>query len=525
MEARLICALLFGTTVWADSYPRQTGLDIEHYAFHVSLHDDTDRIEGETKVTVRFRRAGVPELILDLVSTMKVNGVGLDGRPLRFTHVQDQLRIQFDSTAEAGAVRSVVVRYRGEPAAGLRIGPNLYGERSFFSVHWPNLAHHWLPLIDHPYDKATSEFLITAPSHYQVVANGLLQEITDLGDGRRLTHWKQSVAIASWLNAVAVAPFSMRSAGTVRGVALTNWVYRQDGDKGSVTFEPARKSIEFLSDYLGPYPFEKLANVQAAGFSGGTEYASVIFYGEERVTDKPATKLVNHEIAHQWFGNSVTENDWDDVWLSEGFATYFTLLQIEHSEGRDAFVAGLQQSRSAVAKLLKTLPDAPVIHRNLTDMSKVLNRLIYEKGAWTLHMLRGMVGNEVFRDGVRDYYERFRGGNASTADFQRVMEAHSGVALGWFFDQWLRRGGMPAVEWRWRYDAEIKGIRIRIEQTQGGEAYRFPLEVGVDGETVARVEVRKREEEFVVPAEKAPREIRLDPKLWILFSSSEISGR
>ena len=106
--------------------------------------------------------------------------------------------------------------------------------------------------------------------------------------------------------------------------------------------EPAREAIEFYSEHIGPYPYEKLANVAAAGINGGTEHASAIFYGEKRRPRCPATGLVAHEIAHQWFGDSVTEWDWDDVWLSEGFATYFTLLFTEHYAGRDAFVAGLE---------------------------------------------------------------------------------------------------------------------------------------------------------------------------------------
>ena len=108
----------------------------------------------------------------------------------------------------------------------------------------------------------------------------------------------------------------------------------------------------------------------------------------------PATALVAHEIAHQWFGDAVTERDWDDVWLSEGFATYFTLLFTEHDAGRDAFVAGLKASRTRAIATEKSLPGVSVIHDNLADMSKVLNQLVYQKGGWVLHMLRGVIGTE-----------------------------------------------------------------------------------------------------------------------------------
>src|SRR5687767_14263666 len=164
--------------------------------------------------------------------------------------------------------------------------------------------------------------------------------------------------------------------------------------------------MSFFVTEIGPYPYEKLANIQATGFSGGTEYASAIFYGEKGVN--AGRGPVVHEIAHQWFGNSVTERDWDDVWLSEGFATYFTLLFTEHDGGRDAFVAGLQRSRGDVLKLEARFPDTPIIHRNLDDMRRVLNGLVYEKAGWVLHMLRAEVGTATFWSAIRDYYRKYR---------------------------------------------------------------------------------------------------------------------
>ena len=317
-------------------------------------------------------------------------------------------------------------------------------------------------MVDHPSDKATSEFLIDAPAHYQVVANGLLEEEIDLGDGRRLTHWKQSVPIASWLNAIGVAQFASHHAGIVKGVPLQTWVFHQDREPVIPALEqPGRRVLEFYSEHVGPYSYEKLAGVQAAGVSGGTEHASAIFYGERNVSGRGVTNLVAHEVAHQWFGDSVTERDWDDVWLSEGFATYFTLLFLEHDSGRDAFVAGLKRSRDIVFATESRNPSLAVIHDNLADMRRVLNRLVYQKGGWMLHMLRGELGTDTFWAGIRDYYRRYRDRNASTDDFRRVMEESSGKDLSWFFQQWLKRAGSPELEGSWRFSPEDKPPRDR----------------------------------------------------------------
>ena len=177
-----------------------------------------------------------------------------------------------------------------------------------------------------------------------------------------------------------------------------------------------------------------------------------------------------HEIAHQWFGDSVTERDWDDVWLSEGFATYFALLFTEHDEGRDAFAHELQRSRATVLQLEQKLPDTPVVHRNLADMTKVLNNLVYQKGGWVLHMLRQEVGNEHFGTAIREYYRRYRDANASTADLRAVFEQVSGKPLDWFFTQWLNRPGAPKLEGSWRYDAARKQVEITLTQSQPGDA-------------------------------------------------------
>jgi aminopeptidase N len=519
----------------ADNYPRQTGVDAIHYVFRLTLSDDTDEIVGETTAELRFTRGGVAEASLDLASAangkgMTVSDVTADGKSLAFTHEKNRLRWPLDPPPKENERRTFIVKYRGVPAAGLRIGPNKYKERTFFSHNWPDKARQWLPVIDHPYDKATSEFIVTAPAKYQVVANGLLQEVDDLADGKRRTHWKQSVPIAAWLNALGVARFAVKHTGPVKGVPLQVWVYPQDRDAGIPALEaPARKAIEFFSEAVGPYPYEKLANVQAAGLGGGMELASSIFYGESSIYGGRVPALVAHEIAHQWFGDSVTEKDWDDVWLSEGFATYFALLYAEHYDGREAFVRGLKQSRDTVLRFDRQgesrSPRLAILHDNLTDTNRILNQLVYQKGGWTLHMLRGQVGTDPFWAGIRDYYKRFRDGNATTDDLRQVMEKQSGQDLAWFFKQWLKRPGSPVVDGTWHYDAAAKKVVVELTQKQSGDPYRFSLEVGLtfDGAAVPKVvkiEQTKARQTFELDAETEPATVVLDPSTWVLMQAT-----
>jgi aminopeptidase N len=200
-----------------DTYPRQPGIKVEHYAFALELTDANDEIRGETTVTIRFTKDGLTSFFLDLATP--ANGKGMtttavlsDSVPLRYNHVANRLTITLPRPSKASELERFIVRYHGIPADGLRMGVNKYNERVFFSWNWPDKAREWLPMIDHPSAKATSEFIVTAPEKYSVVADGLLQSEVSLGDGRKQTHWKQTPAATTGLN----KPNELR----------TNWVNR-----------------------------------------------------------------------------------------------------------------------------------------------------------------------------------------------------------------------------------------------------------------------------------------------------------
>lgn len=513
----------------ADTYPRQPGIDIQHYRFQIELRDDVDAIAAEATVTVRFAAEGVKEIKLDLASAdqgkgMTIESVASGGKAVPYEHKDGKVAIA--DAGKPGETRDYTIKYRGIPASGLRIGANKFGERTFFSDNWPDKARQWLPTVDHPYDKATSEFVVTAPARYQVVSNGLLIEEVDLGDGRRTTHWKESVPIASWLNALGVAQFASRHSGSVGGVPVEVWSYHQDAERGRVAFEgPARDVLKFYVETFGPFSYEKLGNVEVAGISGGMELASAIFYGERSVDGRPATDLVAHEVAHQWFGDAVTERDWDEVWLSEGFATYGDYLYTEHSRGRPAMAARLARARSTVLAFEAKNPAMAVIRDNYADGARFPNPLVYQKGAWTLHMLRKRVGDAKFFEGLRLYYRRHRDGSATTDDFRRAMEEASGQPLGPFLDGWLRRPGSPIVRGTWRYDAGRKAVVLDLQlqgpPVAGGE---LPVEVGigVEGRPGLRVEpvvLTGGPQSWTIAVEGPVTSVVLDPATWVLMDA------
>lgn len=293
---------------------------------------------------------------------------------------------------------------------------------------------------------------------------------------------------------------------------------------------PTRRALDFFEDHVGPFAYEKLANVASPATGGGMEAATAIMYNERMVSGERSTRLRNvviHEIAHQWFGNAVTESDWDDVWLSEAFATYFTLVFIEHAYGRDELVDGLRSAAQRVWTWYDEHPDYRVVHDNLADMSRVTSVATYQKGAWVLHMLRKRLGDEAFWAGIRAYYARHMNRNASTEDFRRAMEEHSGVALERFFGQWLYEGGNPRLQGTWTYVPSARAVTVELTQVQEhGPVYELLLDVGVytEGEALPRietVELTDRHERFTIPvdipADEEPADVRLDPDAWTLF--------
>jgi aminopeptidase N len=338
--------------------------------------------------------------------------------------------------------------------------------------------------------------------------------------------------------------------GDYRGIALSSWTYPQERDAGFKAFQAHTQPVlEFFTDRIGPYSYKKLAQVQANGVGGGMELASSIFYGYG--ANGPGRQLIAHEMAHQWFGDAATESDWDDVWLSEGFATYFALLYTEFADGRDAFLEGVRRSKTSALNYAIANPTSTIVHNNLADISRVIanNAQIYQGGAQVLHNIRGVIGTETFWAGIRLYYRRFQDSNATTADLRRAFEEAcaeaaarcpaDGKDLSWLFTQLLNRGGALQVQGTWSYDATAKQIQVTLEQTQTTGLYRMPIELVVRSTSPAGpgrgrgagavpqvvstsrlMQLTQQRQSFTFPSETEPASVELDPNAWIVMRAT-----
>ena len=510
------------------------GIDVLHYDLTLDLPERGREIAGRAVITAR-RTGPVDTLRLDLIG-LRVDSVLVNGTAMRFR--RDSARVHVPLARGADSV-DVVVRYGGVPADGLIIRDTL-GRWTAFGDNWPDRARHWIPSVDHPSDKATVRWTVRAPSALRVVANGDIVEETPLDSagmpGRTLTRWEMTQPIATYLMVVGVARMAMYDLGpTACGLAerpgcvsQAVYVYPEARDFLPGPFAQAGAIVEYFARLVGPYPYDRLAHLQSTTRYGGMENATAIFYSDGAFRRRSlGVGLVAHETAHMWFGNAVSVRDWPHLWLSEGFATYWTQLWAEESHGDSAFRAGMEGIRRQITRA-DVVAQRPVIDTAQTNLNALLNANSYQKGGFVLHMLRSQLGDSAFLGGIRSYYEKYRHGNADSDDLRRELETASGRELGWFFDQWLRRPGFAELTAAWSYDPGRRRVLVDVRQGTRFAPYRFPLTVEVrtaDGRTArATVEMpATAQARLEVPIELSARPARVvfDPDVELLATITQ----
>lgn len=503
----------------------QSGQDMLHYRFEIRVSDASDTVYGRAVVTAK-PGPGALQLVLQLASInprgrgMKVKAVSSGGQSLSFIHRNDSVLIDLVNPGDAASPLSFELVYQGIPADGLIISRNLHGDRSYFSDNWPDRAHQWIPCVDRPDDKASFEFVVTAPVVNRVISNGVLLSAGPADSGYYRTHWQEKIPLSTKIMAIGIARFAVKEYGdSPAGIPVSAWSYPQDSSLVFRNFAPASAILRFFSGYVGPFPFAKLANVQSRTIFGGMENAGAIFYDESTsASSQSIESLLAHEIAHQWFGDMASEKKFAHLWLSEGFATYLTHLYSEFRYGPDSLRSEMKADRYSVIEFSRS-GKRPVVD-SVSSFRRLLNANSYQKGSWILHMLRRQLGDSVFRRIIRRYYAGYAGGNADTRDFQQICQQESGSDLSWFFDQWLFRAGQPKLSISWKYEAARKRIRVQISQGQDS-LFRFPLDIEVRAAGGKRIrqtlQVSRPVQVFYLATRFRPLQLVADPGVSLLF--------
>src|ERR1043166_6856715 len=527
-----VAALLFFLALSAHAQRQERsvqGWKPIHYDVELNFDDQLSGFtSARTRISVEVLSPTLDMVDLDF-GDLPIDSVLISEKPAQFQRTSETLNVMLAAAAKRGDKFAITVSYHGHPKDGLIFAKDRDGNPSATGDNWPNRVHYWIPSLDHPSAKATVSFSISAPQRYEVTANGKFITLT----GNAVTsHWKfaEAKAIPPYCMIVALNQGAVINA-PYQPVPLLYNVPQKDRGYAPKGFSPAGPALSFFSQTIAPYPYERLALIIGATRFGGMENSSAIVFTSTLLDLRPDEKMsprfgiptriedvVAHEIAHQWFGDSVTESTWADLWLSEGFATYFAALFIQKHEGQQAFETYMTDASEAAIKFEKTKP-IPIHDRETEKLFDLLNANNYQKGAWVLHMLRARLGDDVFFRAIRSYYQKHREATANTDDLREAFEQASGKSLRSFFARWVYGSGHPQYELTWRWQPKQKGVGIQLKQSQSGEAFHDPVPVVITtnaGTMTADVTpASKTYVQFVRSSEK-PLRIEVDPNNTLL---------
>jgi aminopeptidase N len=493
-------------------------IDVVSYTLTMNIDFAAQRINARCDVGLRSTVAGLGSFALDFIG-LSVSGVWEDGeRQVSFVTGDGVIEITPSSPLAAGEERVYAISYSGSPQRGMYFRSTNNGICYTFTE--PEDSRYWFPCRDLPADKADwYRAQITAPAAFLVAGNGTLESVISNGDGTRTHSYHMAQPVSTYLISLAVSNFATISQTASGGLPLTHYVYPSHYNLALFDWANVPAMIDFYSDVYIDYPFESYGMAMAP-LGGAMEHQTMTTFGQALVNgNRRFEPVVAHELAHQWWGDMVTCRTWAEIWLNEGFATYFDALFTEDFYGPEAFREQMADNRRSYFN-----GEAGGEGRfPIYDPEYMWGVTVYEKGAWILHMLRQVLGTSAWQEGIRVYAQRHRFGTASTPDLIAAFQDVSGSDLGWFFDQWVYQAGYPVFKYtHGGYPAAEGGYTMTIalrQVQQNAPLFRMPLEVGVTtaaGTSLHRVEVSGEYSSFELDLDGPPADVVIDPEVWAL---------
>jgi len=517
------------------NYPPDRIVDYLHMTLDMRFEDLEQRRFTATE-TLRFAPIGNPAkaITLDAVG-LDIASVTLDGEPVEHYSDGEQLTLRFDPALAVGRPREVVIQYTCDnPTRGMTFTPSSSDVSDYTAeVHTQGQTvtnRHWFPCFDHPNERLTTELIVNVPSGYAVSGNGRLVSKRDDGN-RAVWHYLQDKPHVNYLVAMVIGKYDIVKIPH-RSVPMQVWVPQGLGHLVQGTYGRTGEMIDMFERRLGiAYPWDRYDQLLVKNFgSGGMENTTATTMYPTAVLDEAALAdgdlqgLIAHELAHQWVGDMITCKSWTHIWLNEGWATYGAALWFEHRDGEDGYLDSMGRNYRRLRRD-KTTNEHGMVSPVWEHAWENFRRGAYPKGASILHMLRCMVGDEVFFDGVALYMNRHALGTVETDDFRYAMEEVSGLGLEWFFDQWCVRPGIPNLDVTVRFDAADRQLTVDVAQTQHIDertpAFRFVLPIYVRtaaGVETFEIDVRETSVSLQRQLSGPPLFVAIDPWLHVLKS-------
>ena len=469
------------------SFLNQDEFDVLYYELDISIDPQNETVDGAVTIQAISLVDNLTQLTLDLYSNMTVTSV--TGNSAGFTHADNAVVIDLDKAYIKDEIVSVTVFYNGHPSSGTNFNPLTFdrsrGTVVISSESCPFYARCWWPCKDRPYDKPqTMDIKITVPSNLVAASNGALLNKIDNGDGTMTFHWQVRNPIATYLVSFTVTDYRIIEDIYVNAqddtLDIMHFVLPEHYNSALSDFDNLNEMIEILSFYYGdyPYPNEKYGVAEYVGYWGGMEYQTLTCVQLYMVRgDKAYESTFLHELAHQWWGDCITPKTFHHSWISEGFAVFSEALYYGHLGGQEKYHSYMNNENSALG--LKGI----MYRHDVSDPDIVYGYIVYNKGAWVLHMLRHVVEENNFWAGLQEYRNRFDYGSATTEDLQAAFEHVHGTSLDWFFHQWVYEPNYPHYRYGWSQEKLESGdykLTAFVDQIQtNAPLFRMPVDLTI----------------------------------------------
>ncbi len=510
---------------------RDRTYDVVHYKIEVLFDEAHKKIFGTTTIMLVPFLSRCTTVEFD-AENMEFRSATIGKKPLAYETKSKSVVITLDKPYSFLDTIIVAIEYIATPKKGLYFVQPDSGypdkPRQIWTQGEDMDNHHWFPCYDFPNDKATSEVIGTVKSSYTFLSNGKLIGVKEnKKTGAKTFHWKQNKPHASYLIMLAAGHYTVLK-DSADGIPLEYYIYPGQREDAAVCLSHTPKIMKFFNERIGyKYPWEKYAQVAIADFMfGGMENTSattmldriLVYDARSRVDESPAS-LIAHELAHQWWGDVVTCKDWRHLWINESFASYFDLLYFEYRDGRDEFTNSMYSSQQAGITTDKTLGRKPIVSVGSHGGN------VYARGASVLHMLRFLLGDELFFRALKHFITKHQFQPVETDDLKTAIEEATGQNLYWFFDQWVYKAGYPVFDVSYTYSDSSGTIALSVKQTQTLDSltgiFRTPVDVEIvtaGGSTTHRINLpqRTRESMYTIAAGGEPKLVQFDKDHWIL---------
>lgn len=499
---------------------------ISYHRFNLEIDPAIADVKGSVTTYFTAQQNALSEIHFDLSSALIIDSIVSNGVTLVFTHIGDFLNIDLISTMNQGESDSLSVFYHGTPNSsgyGSFESSTHAGSPVLWTLSEPYGSKDWWPCQQNLVNKIDSvDFIVKVPTPNVVASNGVLVD-RELQGAFEIFHWKHRYPIAHYLIAFAVSNYDIvdltLDMDDGSDIPLQNFLYPETAVHWNGVTQHTEDAMNLFSERFGPYPYreEKYGHAQY-GASGGMEHQTMSFMSV------PSKSLISHELAHQWFGNLITCESWRDLWLNEGFATYAEYLMYEFADDPYAkpFLGYMNNS-------ICSLPGGSTYVADTANVGNLFDaRLVYQKGAMILHMLRWELGDEAFYEVLSNYANNpmLQNGFATTDDFKDEIELKTGVDWSEFFADWFYGQGYPSHEVKARQEGGR--LLVQVKQTQSHASVdcfelTLPLRVySQDRDTVYRVPITADQSsaEFQIPFFASGAEV--DPDFWIISKNNSI---